>query len=520
MNNSKEFKLQGEIKIQGLNIKVENRKGSVRKGTDPDGHEWSIKMKYPYGYISRTKASDGEHVDCYVGDSRESNRVYVIHQVNPKNGEYDEDKVMLGFETGKQAKQAYLDHYDSPKFFGSMSIMSIERLRESLKENKGKKLEKAMTDTLIKGGKGLPIGTKKTHADGMTRIKTAQGWRPYTEKHSHLEKESLKTSDAILEVAATHSDPHDRMKALISKGVKDPQILVDATKLDRSEVISYMKDHNVLPQSSTVSAEELNQKLDKPPVAERWKAYNLFLDMVASGLGKSAISYGTGGVGKTFTMKQVLVDKHNLMEFDTDSHMIGSDDYDFVKITGKSTPMAMYKALYEHNGKIVVFDDCDSVLKDETSINILKGALDTTGDGTVSYASGKTIKNAEGEAIPQRFAFNGRAIFISNLSPKEMPQPLRSRSLTIDLTMTAGETVQMMRSFVHKMPFQDNNGNPIEVSEEDRQDAIDFMDNIKDKMDIGDLNARTLGQIALIKKKVRESNLDLDWEVAAMAMLS
>lgn len=138
------FKLQGEIKLHGLAIKVENRKGSVRKGTDPNGHEWAIKMKYPYGYISRTKAADDEHVDCYVGDDRDSEKVFVVHQVVPETGKYDEDKVMLGFKTAKQAKQAYLDHYDSPKFFGSMTEMSLDELRVLLREKKGEKLTKAL----------------------------------------------------------------------------------------------------------------------------------------------------------------------------------------------------------------------------------------------------------------------------------------------------------------------------------------------------------------------------------------
>lgn len=137
------FKLQGTIDYQGLHIKVENRKGSVRKGTDPDGKEWKTKMIYPYGYISRTKAADDEHVDCFVGDDRESDKVFVVHQVVPETGEYDEDKVMLGFDSATEAKQAYLKHYDSPKFFGSMTEMTFERFKESLKKNKGQKLEKS-----------------------------------------------------------------------------------------------------------------------------------------------------------------------------------------------------------------------------------------------------------------------------------------------------------------------------------------------------------------------------------------
>lgn len=288
------------------------------------------------------------------------------------------------------------------------------------------------------------------------------------------------------------------------------------------------KYHSPLPSSGADKKESVEKELEKldkvveklPPVSvqDRWDSYETFIDMVIDGLGKSAISYGIGGVGKTYTVTQALK-RRNLQEYLEDVHLPGSDSYDYIKITGKSTATAMYKALYEHNGKLIIFDDCDSVLLDPTSVNILKGALDTTGDGTISYGSAKKIKDSDGEPVPQRFSFNGKVIFISNLPAKDMPQPLRSRSLTINLSMTAKETIERMRTFIDTMPFQDNHGNPIQVNAEDRKAAIDFLDENSDKIDIGDLNARTLGQIALIKKKVRESNSHLDWKKVAIAML-
>ena len=142
--NPEGFELEDEFDYQGLHIMIENDKGSVRKGVNEDGTPWETKMIYPYGYISRTKAHDNEHVDCYVGDNRDSNVVFIVHQVVPETGEYDEDKVMLGFDEAEEAKQAYLDHYDSPDFFGSMTEMTFEQFKTSLKENKGKKLQENM----------------------------------------------------------------------------------------------------------------------------------------------------------------------------------------------------------------------------------------------------------------------------------------------------------------------------------------------------------------------------------------
>lgn len=123
------YKLQGRTNIQGLNIAIENRKGSVRKGVDRDKHEWRIKMKHPYGYIKGTNGADGEPVDAYVGPDKSAPDAYVVHQHKCDGKGYDEDKVMLGFKNKKEAKEAYLKHYDDPKFLGPISKVSVERLK-------------------------------------------------------------------------------------------------------------------------------------------------------------------------------------------------------------------------------------------------------------------------------------------------------------------------------------------------------------------------------------------------------
>jgi hypothetical protein len=130
------YKLQGHTEVGGLRIAIENRKGSVRKGKDRDGHEWRTKMKNPYGYIVGTEGKDGEAVDAYVGPDKEAPKAFVVHQHKPDGTGYDEDKVMLGFRSKKEAKEAYLKHYDSEKFLGPISIVSMDRLRELVKSKR------------------------------------------------------------------------------------------------------------------------------------------------------------------------------------------------------------------------------------------------------------------------------------------------------------------------------------------------------------------------------------------------
>ncbi len=134
------YPLEGRTKIHGMDISIENKKGSVRSGVDKDGHEWAIKMAYDYGYIRGTVGKDKDHVDVYIGNNPESEKVFIVHQNDPTTGKYDEDKVMLGFNSAKEAKAAYLRQYDRPGFFGEMVEMSIEEFKEKAfdKKNKGK----------------------------------------------------------------------------------------------------------------------------------------------------------------------------------------------------------------------------------------------------------------------------------------------------------------------------------------------------------------------------------------------
>ena len=65
-----------------------------------------------------------------MGPDQEAEKAFIVHQVDPDSGDYDEDKVMLGFATEEDAKEAYLDHYDSPDFFGSMEVVDFEDFKK------------------------------------------------------------------------------------------------------------------------------------------------------------------------------------------------------------------------------------------------------------------------------------------------------------------------------------------------------------------------------------------------------
>ena len=140
------FALQGHTEVQGLPIAIENKAGSIRRGVDSHGKSWATKMTMPYGYIKGTEGADGDGVDVFVGPDKEADKAFVVHQKNPDTEKYDEDKVFLGLQSKKDAKEAFADNYDKPeKFMGPISEVPIDRLKE-LVESKRKlvKISSAM----------------------------------------------------------------------------------------------------------------------------------------------------------------------------------------------------------------------------------------------------------------------------------------------------------------------------------------------------------------------------------------
>lgn len=103
---------QGHVTLWGLPITIENPKGSTRRGTDANGKKWEQVMHNTYGKIRRTEGVDGDHIDVFLGPNLSSERVFVVDQLNQDTGEFDEHKVMLGFDSLEDAQNGYLSNYE------------------------------------------------------------------------------------------------------------------------------------------------------------------------------------------------------------------------------------------------------------------------------------------------------------------------------------------------------------------------------------------------------------------------
>lgn len=100
----------GHIIVNGFEITIENPKGSYRSGKDKDGKVWKTLMHNDYGYFRKTVGKDGDAIDVFLGPNLNSKKIFPIDQYI--NGEFDETKVMFGFNSKDEAKKAYLSNYE------------------------------------------------------------------------------------------------------------------------------------------------------------------------------------------------------------------------------------------------------------------------------------------------------------------------------------------------------------------------------------------------------------------------
>jgi hypothetical protein len=153
-------KLEGRLEFQGLNVSIETDAGSTRSGVDKEGKPWAVTMTYPYGYIRMTEGVDGDHVDCFVGPNPNATHAYIINTNDPTVNKFDEQKVMLGWDTPETALAAFIENYSSIAFFRSIEAMSMDEFKKKVLATK----DEAIPVTAAKIGKdattsGISTGT-------------------------------------------------------------------------------------------------------------------------------------------------------------------------------------------------------------------------------------------------------------------------------------------------------------------------------------------------------------------------
>ena len=263
---------------------------------------------------------------------------------------------------------------------------------------------------------------------------------------------------------------------------------------------AYVKRQVAKMAPAVEAAKAQSEKFD---INTRFSFVEKLVSMVSSGVQASAVITGEGGLGKTYTVRKTL-EANGKMDM---TAIMAESEGDFVNdgyitIKGYSTAKGLYRTLYENNGSIIVFDDCDAILKDPIALNILKGALDSYDTRWVSWNS----EMKESDDLPRTFEFTGQIIFISNMEQDKIDQAVRSRSMMIDLSMTEDQKIDRMEHIALSGEFMP------ETDDQHKLDALNLLREIKDE--VNELSLRTLISVT----KIRSANKD--WKDLATYMLT
>jgi len=229
-------------------------------------------------------------------------------------------------------------------------------------------------------------------------------------------------------------------------------------------------------------------------IGERFDMISDLVRMVVQGTVNSLILTGNGGMGKTRTIME---------EFSSLGYV---EDEDYIKISGKVTPGGLFDVLAENSDRVIVFDDCDSVLQGADAGNFLKAALDTSRRRIVTYLSMTQP--------PRSIVFTGKIIIISNLDPSKLASALKSRSILLSLMMTNLEIVERMRMILDSVAEEND------VCFEHAKDAVDTIEdfvNANPNRDM-ELSLRTLVKIMNVRKSANDNG---KWKrIAQYALLA
>jgi len=240
------------------------------------------------------------------------------------------------------------------------------------------------------------------------------------------------------------------------------------------------------------------QETDDEILARLRERFTILTDMtkaVKSGDVRAMIVSGPPGVGKSFGVEEVL-QKDGL--FDT----LGERKPRYEVVKGAMSALGLYAKLYEFSDakNVLVFDDCDSILMEDLSLNILKGALDSSKKRFIAWNTDSRLLRSEG--IPDRFEFKGAAIFITNIKFEHVKSKrlrdhldaLESRCHYIDLQMdTDREKILRIKQIVGDGMLDAYEFEPIQKDE-----VVDFI--VSNAGKLRELSLRMVLKVADLRK--------------------
>jgi hypothetical protein len=292
-----------------------------------------------------------------------------------------------------------------------------------------------------------------------------------------------------------------------TEGAKSNYITVDATehagmpdgnirvKVESPEYFELLEDGEAVP-TTTAKKETDAQIIER--LRERFQILEDMSYAACDGVVRGMVVTGPPGVGKSYGVEQVIREAAMMNKMSGGS---GNTGMRFGMEKGAASPIGLYKLLYDYaeKGSVLVLDDCDSVLWDEVSLNLLKAALDSSPKRVISWRS--ESRALERAGVPDQFEFKGSIIFITNLKfdktrgkIKDHLDAIMSRCHYLDLTLDT-----MRDKFLRcKQIVDDGMLQEYMFSKQEQDDLLDYIFNNRSR--IREMSLRMVLKIADLKR--------------------
>ena len=216
---------KGHLTFGGYDFTLETPKGTTRSGKDEHGKPWSVTMHDTYGYILGKIGVDGDHIDMFINDDADlddfNGNVYVVDQVNPETGEFDEHKVMYGYPSEEAATEAYLANYSKDwKGLGKVTAVSKATFDKWL-ESSNRKTKPFSEYVMIRKN----IAAENNDFLALSELNDVDKIHPYTTEDKNVFQHLVERTLNF------HSEKEDRP----AEGYSSLYSLVNANKLQKNE---------------------------------------------------------------------------------------------------------------------------------------------------------------------------------------------------------------------------------------------------------------------------------------------
>lgn len=342
------------------------------------------------------------------------------------------------------------------------------------------------TFTLLKG---LTVGGKSGE-----KFLTVDGTALYGRPTARIKVKSEKDFTVTGEVSKNFKAPNKRREAAASKTI---------------EAVSLLEDNSIPDVETTETDEEVLERISK-----RFNVLNKLTLGARRGDIRALFVTGAPGVGKTFGVEQTLGEAGMIEQFED-----APKRYEVV--SGAMTPIGLYMKLFEFSGEndVLVLDDCDMVFTDETALNILKAALDTSKVRKIYWNVASNMLKKED--IPNDYEFKGSVIFISNINFRKVRgerlrghlSALMSRAHFLDLTVhTHREKMLRIQDLVANKGMLDQ----FSLSKAAKKQVMEFLNENATKFN--ELSLRTVIKLAGLVKTCNE-NAEEWMDIAKMSLM-